>query len=161
MKLWHNGRGWQLVLLLLLMATVGTTMALNLRSKTAFEGTLINTYGHFPVARTSWTIDVSPYGITADVKTSQNTELKNAPPDWIPHPGWFVFAEDSKAWAYDGADMVWVEVATPINFSAYSFKPRRDAADTWGSLPNPPKEVYDRLPPKIQAAIRQKFPEGH
>lgn len=33
-------------------------------------------------------------------------------------------------------------------------------ADAWGVIPNPPKEVFDRLPPKIQALIREKFPEG-
>jgi hypothetical protein len=158
MKLLHNGHRWQLVFLLLVMASP------------AFAGTLIETYGHFPVARTSWTIDVSAHGLTFDLITHEKTaifglitlektELKESPPDWKPHPGWFVFVEDSDMWAYDGADTILVQVVTSKKIIGYGFAPHRDMADTWGDIPNPPKEVFDRLPPRIQAVIRQKFPQ--
>jgi len=120
MNLWHNARGWSPALLLFMASP-------------AFAGTLIDTYGHFPVAGTPWTIDVSAYGLTVDLRMP-NIEPKDSPPGWKPHPGWFVFVEDSNAWAYDGAGMVWVEVVTPKNVSVYTFKPHRDMADIWGVI---------------------------
>ena len=153
MKPWHNRHRWQLVLLLVVMASP------------AFAGTLIKSYGQFRVVKTPWTIDVSEHGLTVGgIALHTNTGIKESPPApgvWKPHPGWFVFVDDSEAWAYDGADLVWVEVVTANNISSYTFAPHRDMAETWGVIPNPPKEVFDRLPPKIQAVIRQKFPEGH
>ncbi|HWB58474.1 MAG TPA: hypothetical protein VG733_03240 [Chthoniobacteraceae bacterium] len=157
MKLWRKGHKWQLVLLFLVMASVLLRLVM---AAPPFAGTLIKTYGHFPVAGTSWTIDVSEQGMTVGVITSESTAMKDSPPAWKPHPDWFVFVEDSDAWTYDGAGMVWVEVVTPKQVFTYTFAPHRDMVDTWGEIPNPPKEVFDRLPAKIQAVIRQKFPEG-
>jgi|SRR5579862_2338159 len=102
MRLRYNGHRWQIVLLLLGI------------SSPAFAGTLIKTYGHFSVPKTPWTIDVAEHGLTVGgIALHTDTGIKESPPApdvWKPHPGWFVFVDDSEAWAYDGADLVWVEV---------------------------------------------------
>jgi hypothetical protein len=152
-KLTRNSHGGHFVVLLLAMTLP------------ASAGTLIETYGQFRSPKTSWIIDVSAYGMTFDLSSVNGgaiTNIKDLPPEWEAHPGWFVFVENARyAWAYDGVDTVWVEEVTPKTINGYTFSPHRDLADTWGVIPQPPKEVFDRLPSKIQSAIRQKYPVDH
>jgi hypothetical protein len=130
----------------------------------ASAGTLIGIYVLFLAPKTHWIIDASTSGLTFDLRTVYGTSIsKDSPPGWEGHPGWFVFADHAYAWAYDGADMVLVEEVTPKTINGYMFAPHRhpDWVPTWGVIPKPPKEVFDRLPSKIQAVILQKYPSNH
>lgn len=105
---------------------------------------------HDPV--TGWTVRVSETdGIHLDPPTSGLfVKFKTTihPPNWKPHPGWFVFAEnEERVWMFDGEHGVLMLNATPTNWSING-EPLRNYPV--------PAAVAARLPESLRQEIENK-----
>src|SRR5687767_5398132 len=116
---------------------------------------LITSFGtnHDPV--TGWTVRVhQTNGIHIGPRSAGSLDLPGVsvkmtstahPPDWKPHPGWFVFAENKqRVWMFDGEREILMLNATPENVSING-KPHKH-------FPVPP-DVAARLPESLRKEI--------
>jgi hypothetical protein len=148
-------------------------------SMPASTGIMIEQYGHFDSPESPWVVDVSenktswghrsvPATITsnpnAPIKASftGNIAMAISPTNWEAHPGWFVYAQDSRyCWIFDGAGILYLDEFTPAKTTTSSLELPTASKKLFDSIPiMPPNEVFDRLPAPMQQELRRKFPAG-
>jgi hypothetical protein len=88
----------------------------------AAAGTLVTTYGKYPVRGSLWTVIVSADKM--DLYNYEEWHVSNPPTEtgdsyfqqdvvekWKASPGWFIFIDNKRRiWAYDGGEKIYVSV---------------------------------------------------